>query len=191
MLSKVCLPVVAACSLSVISGAATAQHITIDGRFSPAQPLVGPNYAISANLGKQVGGNLFHSFGQFSLSTPEVATFSGPATISNVIGRVTGGNGSKIDGTIQSTITGANLYLINPNGILFGPNAKVDVKGSFHASTAAYLKMSDGTLFQATKPDGSTAPANTMITASPAAFGFLTATPRPIGVGGSTLGVNP
>jgi large exoprotein involved in heme utilization and adhesion len=47
---------------------ASAQHITIDGRLSPAQSLVGPNYTIGVNLGKQVGSNLFHSFGQFSLS---------------------------------------------------------------------------------------------------------------------------
>jgi hypothetical protein len=62
-----------------------AQHIAIYGRFLPAQTLVGPNYTIGANLGKQVGSNLFHSFGQFSLSNapvPERATFSGPATIS-------------------------------------------------------------------------------------------------------------
>ena len=52
---------------------AVAQHITVDGRFSPAQTLVGPNYWIGANLGKQVGSNLFHSFGQFGLATGESA----------------------------------------------------------------------------------------------------------------------
>jgi filamentous hemagglutinin family protein len=161
---------------------AAAQHITIDGRFSPAQTLVGPNYAIGANLGKQVGSNLFHSFGQFSLSAPESATFSGPATTSNVIGRVTGGNPSSINGKIQSNIAGANLYLINPSGIVFGPNATVNVSGSFHASTADYLKMADGAKFQATNPDGSTLSA-----APPAAFGFLTATPSAITVNGTTL----
>lgn len=165
---------------------ALAQHITVDGRFSPAQTLVGPNYSITANLGKQVGSNLFHSFGQFGLATGESAAFSGPATISNVIGRVTGGNASSIDGKIQSTITGANLYLINPSGIVFGPNATVNVSGSFHASTADYLKMSDGAKFQATNPDGSTLSA-----APPAAFGFLSASPAAITVNGSTLGPVP
>jgi filamentous hemagglutinin family protein len=180
---KVSLALVAACSLAaVIPRVATAQHITIDGRFSPAQTLVGPNYSIGASLGKQVGSNLFHSFGQFSLATPESATFSGPAAISNVIGRVTGGNGSKIDGKIQSSIAGANLYLINPSGIVFGPNATVNVSGSFHASTADYLRLSDGAKFQATNPDGSTLSA-----APPAAFGFLTAQPAALSVGGSTL----
>jgi filamentous hemagglutinin family protein len=163
-----------------------AQHITVDGRFSAAQTLVGPNYSIGANLGKQVGSNLFHSFGQFGLATGESATFSGPATISNVIGRVTGGNPSSIDGKVQSNIVGANLYLINPSGIVFGPNATVNVSGSFHASTADYLKMSDGAKFQATNPDGSTLSA-----ASPAAFGFLNASPAAITVNGSTLGPVP
>ena len=185
---KVSLALVAACWLAaVMPRVAGAQHITIDGRFSPAQTLIGPNYSIGANLGKQVGSNLFHSFGQFSLSTPESATFTpngstGP--ISNVIGRVTGGMQSNINGAIKSTITGANLYLINPSGVVFGPHATVNVSGSFHASTADYLKMSDGAKFQATNPDGSTLSA-----APPAAFGFMTASPAAITVNGSTLGV--
>ena len=173
-------------AIALASNVGWAQHITVDGRFSPAQTLVGPNYAIGANLGKQVGSNLFHSFGQFGLSTGESATFSGPATISNVIGRVTGGNPSAIDGKIQSTIAGANLYLINPRGIVFGPNATVNVSGSFHASTADYLRMSDGAKFQATNPDSSTLSA-----AAPAAFGFLNASPAAITVNGSTLGPVP
>jgi filamentous hemagglutinin family protein len=166
------------------SGVARAQHITVDGRLSPAQTLVGPNYAIGANLGKQVGGNLFQSFGLFSLTQPETATFSGPATVTNIIGRVTGGTASSINGTIKSTIPGANLYLINPSGVVFGPNGTVNVSGSFHASTADYLRMSDGARFQATNPDGSTLSA-----APPAAFGFLNATPGTITVNGSTLAV--
>src|SRR5271167_3512648 len=165
---------------------ASAQHITIDGRLSPAQTLVGPNYAIGANLGKQVGSNLFQSFGQFGLSTGESAAFSGPATVNNIIGRVTGGNPSAVDGRIQSNIAGANLYLINPNGIVFGPNATVNVSGSFHASTADYVKMSDGAKFQATNPD-----ASTLSAAPPAAFGFLTSRPAAITVNGSSLGPVP
>ena len=83
---------------------ASAQHITVDGRFSPAQTLVGPNYSITANLGKQVGSNLFHSFGQFGLATGESAAFSGPATISNVIGRVTGGMSFRSMGKFSPTL---------------------------------------------------------------------------------------
>jgi len=184
---KISVAFMAACVLELtVPHRSAAQRITIDGRLSPAQTLIGPNYAITANLGKQVGGNLFHSFGQFGLSTGESATFSGPATAGNVIGRVTGGNASSIDGRIQSTISGANLYLINPSGIVFGPNAAVNVSGSFHASTADYLRMSDGAKFQATNPDGST-----LSVAPPAAFGFLTASPAKITVNGSTLGPVP
>jgi filamentous hemagglutinin family protein len=114
-----------------LPGAASAQHITVDGRFSPAQTSVGPNYSVTANLGKQVGGNLFHSFGQFGLATGESAAFSGPATVNNIIARVTGGSPSAIDGKIQSNIAGANLYLINPSGIVFGPKATVNVSVAF------------------------------------------------------------
>jgi len=169
-----------------------AQHITIDKSFGTAQTLVGPNYTIGPNLGKQVGGNLFHSFRQFSLSNapvPESATFTSTGStgaISNVIGRVTGGSPSSVDGAIRSTISGANLYLFNPNGVVFGPHATVNVSGSFHVSTADYLKMSDGAKFQATNPDGSTLSA-----APPAAFGFLNASPAKISVNGSTLGPVP
>ncbi len=67
---------------------------------------------------------------------------------------------------------------------MFGPNATVNVSGSFHASTADYLKMSDGAQFQATNPGGSTLSA-----AAPAAFGFLNAAPPAITVNGSTLAV--
>src|SRR5205823_10973761 len=78
-------------AVGAATGIARAQNITVDGRLSPAQTLAGPNYAIDASLGKQVGGNLFHSFGAFGLNKGESAVFSGPATVANVIGRVTGG----------------------------------------------------------------------------------------------------
>ena len=151
---------------------ARAQGITVDGRLSPAQTLAGPNYAIRAELGRRVGGNLFHSFGRFGLTQGEAATFSGPSGVNNVIGRVTGGAQSSIDGTVRSTMPGANLYLINPAGVVFGPNARVDVSGSFHASSADYLRFQDGARFQATNPD-----ASTLTSAPPAAFGFLACPP--------------
>jgi filamentous hemagglutinin family protein len=165
---------------------ARGQGITVDGRLSPAQTLAGPNYAIGANLGRQVGGNLFHSFGAFGLNRGETATFNGPVSgpaVANVIGRVTGGATSSIDGTVRSAMPGANLYLINPAGVVFGPNARVDVAGSFHASSADYLRFQDGARFQATNPD-----ASTLTSAPPAAFGFLTPNPRPVTVDRATLG---
>jgi len=163
-------------------GQVRAQGITVDGRLSPAQTLAGPNYAVGAGLGRQVGGNLFHSFGAFGLNGGETATFSGPPSVGNVIGRVTGGAASSINGTVRSTIPGANLYLVNPAGVVFGPSASVDVGGSFHASSADTLRMKDGARFQATNPD-----ASTLSAAPPEAFGFLSANPRPVKVNGSNL----
>ena len=92
------------------------------------------------------GNNLFHSFGQFNVQTGESATFTGSSTVENVIGRVTGGQQSLIDGQLRSEMPQANLYLLNPSGVLFGPNATLDVPGSFHVSTADYLKLGDNGL---------------------------------------------
>src|SRR5687768_2737233 len=110
-------------------------QIVLDGTLGrPTPVLTGPNYTIGSNVGRQVGGNLFHSFGQFNVNTGQSATFTGPVTVTNVIGRVTGSTPSNIDGLIRSTMFGANFFLINPAGIVFGPTAQLDVKGSFHAS---------------------------------------------------------
>ncbi|MCB1920723.1 MAG: filamentous hemagglutinin N-terminal domain-containing protein, partial [Candidatus Competibacteraceae bacterium] len=109
-------------------------EVTMDGILGPAGPLAGPHYAIPAELGQQHGSNLFHSFNQFSILSGESATFSGPDSVQNLIGRVTGGTSSTIDGTIRSTIPGASLYLINPVGVLLGEQAQVDVGGSFYVS---------------------------------------------------------
>lgn len=162
------------------------QSITVDGRLSSPQTLAGPNYNIRAELGQQVGGNLFHSFGRFGLNPGETATFNaspnGAPSVNNVIGRVTGGATSSINGTIASSIPGANLYLINPAGVVFGPNARVDVNGSFHASSADYLRFQDGARFQATNPD-----ASRLSAAPPEAFGFLPGSPRPVVLNGTQL----
>jgi filamentous hemagglutinin family protein len=160
-------------------------QVRTDGSVGPpAQTLPGPNHAITSNLGQQVGGNLFHSFATFNLATGETATFSGANTVANIISRVTGGSPSSIDGTVKSTIAGANLFLLNPAGLMFGPNARLDVQGSFHASTADHLKFADGALFSASIPAGSS-----LTAAAPQSFGFLTANPAVIGVYGSVLQV--
>lgn len=161
-------------------------QITLDGTLGRAGALNGPNYSITADLGRQVGGNLFHSFGRFSVHNGESATFSGPGNVSNIIGRVTGGSSSTIDGLMRSTIAGANLFLINPSGIVFGPNATLDVSGSFYASTADYLALGGGGRFDATHPA-----ATILVSAPPSAFGFLSAAPRAIEVNGSFLTAAP
>jgi len=151
-----------------------AQVIT-DGTLGPKTPLEGPNYQIEANLGQQAGNNLFHSFQEFNLEMGESATFSGPDTLQNVISRVTGGNPSYIDGTIRSSIPNADFYFINPYGMMFGPNATLDVQGSFHASTADYLSLGNDGYFDARNPESS------LLTVAPVeAFGFLTEQPGAI-----------
>ncbi len=87
------------------------------------------------------GGNLFHSFQEFNVDVGRGAYFSNPDSIVNILTRVTGDNISNILGTL-GVLGNANLFLINPNGIVFGPNARLDVGGSFFASTA------DGILFE-------------------------------------------
>src|SRR5262249_53871736 len=126
--------------------------------------------------------NLFHSFGDFNVHTNESATFTGPDAIRNVIGRVTGGQASEIDGALRLEMPNAALYLLNPAGVMFGPNATLDVPGSFHVSTADYVKLSDGGRYAATRPETSV-----LTSAPPAAFGFLGPNPAPITIKGSTL----
>lgn len=100
------------------------------------------------------GSNLFHSFLEFNVGEGRAAYFISPNTnILNILARVTGRVRSEILGTL-GTRGGANpnLFLINPNGIIFGPNAKLDVSGSFVASTARSFTFADGTFFSATQP---------------------------------------
>ncbi|MCJ8279317.1 MAG: filamentous hemagglutinin N-terminal domain-containing protein [Rivularia sp. ALOHA_DT_140] len=93
--------------------------------------------------GIQKGNNLFHSFKEFSIPNGGSVTFKNPSAIVNIINRVTGGNISNIDGLIQ-TQGSANLFLINPNGIVFGENASLNIGGSFLATTAESILFKDG-----------------------------------------------
>ena len=175
-----CLLLGSAAALALWGCGALAQ-VTLDGTANPdfEGPLDGPDYQIRAELGHRAGRNLFHSFDRFDLRTGESATFSGPDAIRNVISRVTGGVRSDIDGTLRSTIPGANFYFLNPAGAVFGPNASLDLHGSFHVSTADELRFADGAAFTV----------SSLTVAAPKAFGFLGAAPRPILVDRSRLEV--
>lgn len=165
------------------SSKANAQ-IVMDGSLGTAGSLTGPHFDIPANLGKQFGPNLFHSFRDFQLHQGESANFSGPTSIKNILSRVTGGRTSVIDGQLNSSIAGANFFFINPAGIVFGPKAQLNVGGDFTATTASLVYLDGKGQFSAEKSQESV-----LSSAAPSAFGFLKATPTSIRVNGGTLNV--
>jgi filamentous hemagglutinin family protein len=100
--------------------------------------------------GTRAGNNLFHSFERLGLSSQEIANFLATPDLNAIVGRVTGGNPSVIEGLIRVSGGNPNLYLMNPAGIVFGAGARLDVPASFTATTATSLGFSDGGWFPAT-----------------------------------------
>lgn len=170
----------------VPSSSFTKSGVSLDGSLGAKVPLLGPNYMIPAvtqngtPLARQIGTNLFYSFSEFDLTSKDTATFAGPSNIQNILSRVTSGSPSSIDGTIRSDIQGANLFFLNPAGVMFGPHAQLDVSGSVAITTADYVTLASGVRFNANL--GGT----DFLTSAPvAAFGFLKSTPAPVSIVGS------
>ncbi|MEG4574527.1 filamentous hemagglutinin N-terminal domain-containing protein [Microcoleus sp. N3A4] len=102
--------------------------------------------------GANRGVSLFHSFREFNVGEGRGAYFANPTGILNIFTRVTGGNPSNILGTL-GVQGNANLFLLNPKGIVFGPNARLDLRGSFIGSTGSGILFDNGFEFSAANPN--------------------------------------
>jgi filamentous hemagglutinin family protein len=165
----------------------TSSGLDTQVHLSPTAPSGKVQYDITA--GTRSGANLFHSFGEFGIPANHIANFLNDSglTTSNILGRVTGGNPSNIFGTLKTTgFDSANLFLMNPAGIVFGPNASLNVGGSVSFTTADYLRLADGAQFRAIP-----GPQDASISSAPvAAFGFLGSNPAAITVQSAGLAVS-
>ncbi|MCC5620479.1 S-layer family protein, partial [Nostoc sp. CHAB 5715] len=158
---------------TALSLASPAQaQITPDNTLSSEASQLNQNLIINGALGDKIdggatrGSNLFHSFSEFNIQDGQRVYFANPTGIENILTRVTGGNGSNIFGTL-GVDGAANLFLINPNGILFGQNARLDVQGSFVGTTANGVQFGNQGLFSATNPQ-----APPLLTIQPSALWF-------------------
>ncbi len=122
----------------------------------------------------QDGANLFHSFQRFGLTAEQIATFQSNPAILNILARITGGTPSYINGLLQITGGTSNLYLINPSGILFGPNARLDLPAAFTATTATGIGFGSNT-FSATDLNN-----YALLTGTPTNFAFALSQPGAI-----------
>jgi filamentous hemagglutinin family protein len=154
-----CLTVSAVCMGFVLSSGRVNAQLPIAGDGNAvintnAQTLDNLNFTI--NQGNQQSGNLFHSFSQFSVPLNGSATFVHNPDVATIFARVTGGSLSQIDGLLQTQATigssTANLFLLNPAGVIFGPGARLNVGGSFIGTSASAVRFADGQSFAVNDP---------------------------------------
>ncbi|MEO0361604.1 MAG: filamentous hemagglutinin N-terminal domain-containing protein, partial [Pseudomonadota bacterium] len=139
----------AAAALSVASAAAAQSRIAIDGSLGGEARTIAPNgpeLFIPSTDGRQRGEALFHSFSTFDLQAGDRAVFGTPPETARIISRVTGNDGAFIDGTVRTDLRsgGVDFWMISPNGLVLGPNARIRTNGAVHLSTGDALHFSDG-----------------------------------------------
>ncbi|MBW4691230.1 MAG: filamentous hemagglutinin N-terminal domain-containing protein [Lyngbya sp. HA4199-MV5] len=145
------------CAITAILPDRTMAQIVPDASLGTERSVVRPNTVIRGLPSDRIdggairGSNLFHSFQQFNIGEGRGAYFANPAGIENILSRVTGNTRSEILGRL-GVLGNANLFFLNPNGIVFGANASLDVAGSFTATTANAIKLGDQGFFSATQP---------------------------------------
>ncbi|MGQ4650629.1 two-partner secretion domain-containing protein [Lyngbya aestuarii] len=155
----------------VLSGSGVFAEITPDSTLGAESSVVTPVDQINDRIdgGAARGANLFHSFEEFNIEEGRGAYFFSPAGIENILSRVTGGNPSEILGTLGTFgDSNPNLFLLNPNGIIFGPNSSLDVGGSFLGTTADAIAFGENGFFSALNPQ---VPAQ-LLTVNPSALFF-------------------
>ncbi|QKQ75369.1 CHAT domain-containing protein [Nostoc sp. TCL240-02] len=139
LLHKIAASVLAILPLVTVTTMGLAQAQQIVPAADGTNTIVTPNgnrLDISGGTTSRDGANLFHSFQQFGISPEQIANFQASPALQNILGRITGGNASVINGLIQVTGGNANLFLMNPAGFIFGSNASLNVPGAFTVTTA-------------------------------------------------------
>lgn len=141
------------CGAILFSGIAVQAQIVPDATLGQERSSFTPTgFGVDLiNGGAIRGSNLFHSFSQFNIGDTQSVYFLNPVGVQNILTRVTGNTRSTINGTL-GVAGSANLFLLNPNGILFGQNARLDIRGSFLATTANAIDFGNQGNFSATNP---------------------------------------
>ncbi len=152
--------------IGVLSPVATLALPMADGTVGTQVNPVAPN-SVQIDGGTTTGQNLFHSFTSFDIDTGETVYFVSPADVSNIFSRVTGNSESTIDGVLGSLGSDATLFLMNPNGVVFGPNTRLDLEGSFMVTTADAVELGLDGLFSASAPNS-----DRLLSIDPSAFLF-------------------